>query len=186
MGDPEMTHDQAQGGQQELLQTVVFAAERLLSPGDRAQALREILPALARSADASRVAVLQEAEDPGGPAPGEKDLAWTSDGSTGDGPSLDVPIFAHDARWGRLRLERPSGAPAWSDEEVLALHSLTGVLGASIEGERKERAFHDAEARYRTLIEQIPAITYVDVCEGPDVDNWPTEFISPQVETVLG
>jgi PAS domain S-box-containing protein len=186
MGDPEMARGQARRGDQELLRTVAFAAERLLSAGDRVQALQEILPALARSADASRVAVLQEEGGAGGPAPGHNDLIWTSGAAAGEGPSLDVPIFANDAAWGRLCLQRPPEAPAWPDDEVLALRSLAGILGASIERERKERTFHDAEARYRTLVEQIPAITYVDVCDGPAVDNWPTEYISPQVETVLG
>jgi len=39
----------------------------------------------------------------------------------------------------------------------------------------------EAEARYRTLVEQIPAIAYID-----PVDDGPTVYISPQTATILG
>ncbi|MDP9296260.1 MAG: PAS domain-containing protein [Actinomycetota bacterium] len=185
MDDPGSTRDQARLRAEELLRTVAFAAERLLSLGDWEQALREILPALARSTEASRVSVLQAGES-GGPAPRENERIWGSDETSDAEEPLDVPIFAQDAAWGRLCIQRPQDAPAWSEPEVRALRSLAGVLGASIERARKERAFHDAETRYRTLVEQIPAVTYVDVCEGPEVDIWLTEYISPQVESILG
>ena len=54
---------------------------------------------------------------------------------------------------------------------------------------RKEAEMHlrDAEQRYRTLVEQIPAITYIDESRSAnDVGPWHTIYISPQVETILG
>jgi diguanylate cyclase (GGDEF)-like protein/PAS domain S-box-containing protein len=45
-----------------------------------------------------------------------------------------------------------------------------------------EQRLRDAEGRYRTLVEQIPAVTYIDA-----VDNAATTlYISPQVESLLG
>ena len=45
----------------------------------------------------------------------------------------------------------------------------------------------DAEQRYRTLVEQIPAITYIDESRSAnDVGPWHTIYISPQVENILG
>jgi PAS domain S-box-containing protein len=50
-----------------------------------------------------------------------------------------------------------------------------------------EEALHGAEAKYRTLVEAIPAITYIDVIEGADTDTLgPTIYISPQVQRILG
>ena len=49
-----------------------------------------------------------------------------------------------------------------------------------------EEALHEAEVRYRTLVEQIPAITYMDrVLEDDPTDVTPA-YMSPQVEAVLG
>jgi PAS domain S-box-containing protein len=47
---------------------------------------------------------------------------------------------------------------------------------------RVERQLRDAEAKYRTLVEQIPAITYTDLAD----ESMTTVFISPQIETILG
>ena len=40
----------------------------------------------------------------------------------------------------------------------------------------------DLEARYGALVEQIPAIVYVDLVD----DTWTTTYVSPQIETILG
>jgi PAS domain S-box-containing protein len=45
-----------------------------------------------------------------------------------------------------------------------------------------EEAMRSTEAKYRTLVEQIPAITYIDAFEGPET----TIYISPQTEAMLG
>jgi len=49
-----------------------------------------------------------------------------------------------------------------------------------------EAALRETEARYRTLVEQVPAITYMDsVLKDDPTDVTPT-YISPQLESVLG
>jgi PAS domain S-box-containing protein len=46
-----------------------------------------------------------------------------------------------------------------------------------------ERALEEAEERYRTLVEQIPAVTYIDkVTDGPDESI----YTSPQIQELLG
>ena len=47
---------------------------------------------------------------------------------------------------------------------------------------RAEERLREAESRYRTLVEQVPAVTYVDSLHGPDS----TVYISPQIELMLG
>ena len=47
---------------------------------------------------------------------------------------------------------------------------------------RTRRSLDDAEARYGALIEQIPAIVYVDVAD----ERMTTTYVSPQIEAILG
>jgi diguanylate cyclase (GGDEF)-like protein/PAS domain S-box-containing protein len=50
------------------------------------------------------------------------------------------------------------------------------------ENEQAEAALRQAEARYRTLVEQIPAVTYVDAINEASS----TMYVSPQVERIVG
>ncbi|CAN5320665.1 hypothetical protein BH20ACT24_BH20ACT24_11910 [soil metagenome] len=50
------------------------------------------------------------------------------------------------------------------------------------ERRRSEEHLRLAEHRYRTLVEQVPAITYTDAVD----DRMTTLYISPQVESILG
>ena len=45
-----------------------------------------------------------------------------------------------------------------------------------------ELALYEMEERYRTIVEQIPAITYVDVADGKGTSL----YVSPQIEKLLG
>src|SRR5918998_3208517 len=65
------------------------------------------------------------------------------------------------------------------DGGVLAIE---GLVADVTERERADEKLREAEARYRTVVEQIPAITYTQ-----DVDhNGAITYVSPQVERVLG
>jgi diguanylate cyclase (GGDEF)-like protein/PAS domain S-box-containing protein len=56
-----------------------------------------------------------------------------------------------------------------------------GLSGPSYVGPT-ERQLHEAEAKYRTLVEQIPAIVYT--AEFGEQGAW--SFVSPQIENILG
>jgi diguanylate cyclase (GGDEF)-like protein/PAS domain S-box-containing protein len=93
-----------------------------------------------------------------------------------------VPVFVGPAWWGFLGFDDCRAGRAWSAVETDALRAAAGALGAAIEREVAEREGRAAERRFRTMIEQLPAITYVDVLR----EDAPTLYISPQVEAILG
>jgi PAS domain S-box-containing protein len=97
-----------------------------------------------------------------------------------------VPIFASGDWWGYLGFDECVTERRWSSSELDALKAAAGTLGAVIGREESEDARIEAERRYRTLVEQIPAITYADVVDDPDATSYPTVYISPQVEAILG
>ena len=56
-----------------------------------------------------------------------------------------------------------------------------GVMMDITARKEAEAGLAEAEARYRALVEQLPAIAYID-----PVDRNGTVYISPQTETILG
>ena len=95
---------------------------------------------------------------------------------------LVSPVIA-DREWlGHLGFDECRGEREWSPAEVDALMVATGTLGAAIARGRAEAEAHTAEERYRTLVEQLPAVTHVSALDPSSS----TIYISPQVEDLLG
>ncbi len=55
-----------------------------------------------------------------------------------------------------------------------------------VERQRVEQQLIAAEAKYRTLVEQIPAITYIDELDPTEPAGYRTQYVSPQIESMLG
>jgi PAS domain S-box-containing protein len=95
---------------------------------------------------------------------------------TGEPFLIQYRMIARDGRtvWFRdhaVMVRGPDGEPAYWQGVMMDITPLKEATGQLTE----------AEARYRTLVEQIPAIAYID-----PVEDGPTVYISPQVESILG
>jgi PAS domain S-box-containing protein len=90
--------------------------------------------------------------------------------------SMEYRIVSRD---GRILWFHDEAFPV-KDESGTIVH-WQGVM-LDITGRKEvESQLSEAEARYRALVEQIPAIVYLD-----PVEDGPTVYISPQTEAVLG
>jgi PAS domain S-box-containing protein len=67
------------------------------------------------------------------------------------------------------------------DEEGEPLYFVSQMQDIS-ERKRAEQKIRDAEEHYRTLVEQIPAVTYIDPVDDPETSL----YTSPQIEKMLG
>lgn len=65
---------------------------------------------------------------------------------------------------------------------VLVLIRLKGLMVDVTEHRRTERELRDAETKYRTLVEGLPAVVYL--AEFGEEGGW--RYVSPQVESILG
>jgi PAS domain S-box-containing protein len=92
----------------------------------------------------------------------------------------------------RFRLGQPDGSYRWVEMRavngvddpdvggyVTTLRDVTNRMAA-------EEALQQAEARYRSLIEQIPAVTFIEVADEELPTGFRTAYASPQVETMFG
>jgi diguanylate cyclase (GGDEF)-like protein/PAS domain S-box-containing protein len=96
---------------------------------------------------------------------------------TGEPFVMEYRQFAKDGHLVWIRDE----ATLVRDEEGLPLYWL-GVQVDITERKRAEKALADAEQRYRTLVDQIPAVTYIDPVDDPETSL----YTSPQIERMLG
>ena len=91
-------------------------------------------------------------------------------------------------------MRQPTGAWFWVHDTSTPLQAPDGEVSTYFQGflveilarKEAEAARAEAEHRYRTMVEALPAVTYIDEpVEGEDI-NATMPFVSPQVETVLG
>jgi len=87
------------------------------------------------------------------------------------------------------RVVHPDGHTVWvredavliADEGGQRLHWL-GLMLDVTELIRTQAELHEAKSKYGALVEQIPAIVYVDVADA----NMSTTYVSPQIHAILG
>ena len=93
------------------------------------------------------------------------------------------PITVDGGLWGCVGFDDCEDVREWSVSDLEALRTAAALLGAAIARHRQEARLASAEFRYRSVVERIPAITYLDVKEP---DGVRMAFVSPQIDGLLG
>ncbi|HEX9123540.1 MAG TPA: PAS domain-containing protein [Actinomycetota bacterium] len=100
-----------------------------------------------------------------------------------------------DEPWSlEYRMIASDGRTVWIHDEGLLLdrdetgrpRSIQGVMVDVSERKRVEQELRDAERSYRTLVEQIPAITYIELPSAEPSDRVNLVYVSPQCQQILG
>ncbi len=98
------------------------------------------------------------------------------------GSVLAVPVFVGPEWWGFLGFDDECQTRGWSDVETGALRAAAGALGAAIERQRVQETRRFAAQQYRSIVEHIPAVTYIDAVN----EQASAVYVSPQIERLLG
>ena len=93
-----------------------------------------------------------------------------------------VPIFLADGWWGYLGADDCGRGRVWSPGEIELLRVMAGAIAEDVERGRRVSAEEIISDRYRSIVQHIPAVTYIDALD----DAASTLFVSPQVEEMLG
>jgi diguanylate cyclase (GGDEF)-like protein/PAS domain S-box-containing protein len=95
--------------------------------------------------------------------------------------AVGFPIRGGDEIVGVVELQSAQHEPP--DEDLVELLESAGALIAqTLQRDRALSLLREADVRYRALVEQIPAIVYVDVVD----ESMSTSYVSPQITTLLG
>ena len=89
------------------------------------------------------------------------------------------------------RMIRKDGSAVWVKDEAILIRDeegnpkfWQGYFADVTESKEAEERLREAEERYRTLVEEVPAVTYASL-QRPG-ERSVTSYVSPQVEMVLG
>jgi PAS domain S-box-containing protein len=96
---------------------------------------------------------------------------------------LALPIHVDGTWWGCIGLDECLRIRDWASGEIEAMRTAAALLGAALTRQRTDDRLRRAEERYRSVVEQIPAVTYFDLVDEEAVR---LGFVSPQIETLLG
>ena len=97
-----------------------------------------------------------------------------------------VPLFVGDTWWGLLVLQDLAAERSWPPLEVEALRAGSSIVGAAIDRDRVDADRKVAESRFRSHIENIPAVTYIEYSDPDHPLGYDEAYVSPQIETMFG
>ena len=93
-----------------------------------------------------------------------------------------IPVFMDGDWWGYLGFDDCTEDRVWDDGEIDALRLVASSLGEALRRDRHEEAVRFSEDQFRSMVEQGPAVVYID---SPD-ESASSMYISPQIEELLG
>ena len=105
-----------------------------------------------------------------------------------------APLLARDQVIGMTAVWRFGARSPFTEADLNFLVGLSQQAAAAIENARLFEAQREAERRFRTLVEELPFVVYVDVpvasTGGGDSSStlvsWETLYVSPQADAVMG
>jgi diguanylate cyclase (GGDEF)-like protein/PAS domain S-box-containing protein len=93
--------------------------------------------------------------------------------------ALLLPLVSRGDSLGLMYLARREGA--FSDDDLVYSQLLSDIAGSAIENAQLYGELQSTLTQYRSLIERLPAVTYLD-----DLETGQTQYVSPQISELFG
>ena len=93
--------------------------------------------------------------------------------------ALILPLVSHGKAIGAMEIARVGGD--FTEEDLAYCQLLCDMVGSAIENAKLHGELQSTLNQYRSLIERLPAVTYLD-----DFETGETEFVSPQIVDLFG
>lgn len=93
--------------------------------------------------------------------------------------ALLLPLVSRGDAIGLMYLARRHGA--FSEDDLVYSQLLSDIAGSAIENASLYTELQSTLTQYRSLIERLPAVTYLD-----DLDTGETQYVSPQISDLFG
>jgi PAS domain S-box-containing protein len=95
---------------------------------------------------------------------------------------LGVPLKVKNETFGTMAVQTYAEGVRYSQRDLDILSFVSTQVALSIERKRAEEYLRAAEGRYRTLVEQLPVVVYVNPAGQAGI----TVYVSPQIKDFLG
>ncbi len=96
--------------------------------------------------------------------------------------SISMPMLAGGKLLGVLNVSDKHRTRPFTLGQIKALSILAGLGASALESAQLYDQVLEAEEKYRNLVEQLPAVTYIASFNG----GYKFEYVSPQVQSLLG
>ena len=103
--------------------------------------------------------------------------SWLRD--CGLSAGLVLPLVSSGQAIGTMEIARVDGA--FSEDDLAYCQLLCDMVGSAVENAKLHGELKSTLTQYRSLIEQLPAVTYLD-----DLETGETQFVSPQIVDLFG
>ena len=143
-----------------------------VAPGET-YALLEEYPASRRVLTERRAISIRVDRDEDDPA--ERD--WLRE--HGLSAALLLPLVSRGEAIGQMYLARLEGS--FDEDDLVYCQLLSDMAGSAIENAKLYGELQSTVTQYRSLIERLPAVTYLD-----DLETGETQYVSPQITGLFG
>lgn len=92
---------------------------------------------------------------------------------------LVLPLVSRGEAIGTMEIARMGGA--FSEDDVAYCQLVCDMAGSAVENAKLHGELESTLTQYRSLIERLPAVTYLD-----DLETGETQFVSPQIVELFG